>query len=342
MKMRRALTAAATAVAAVAVIAPHRPCRLRDGGAWTAFSMTLTNTTDKALEKVQPFLAVASAENVEGPLLELETEYYDAKAVRWTTFRETTPDELFGSLAIGPRTTVTLKLRTRVVKNAEPGAGYALAAADYRNSDGSCGSAKETWHDFTMLPAGKTSMPSPAPAPAAPAAQAASAATLPTCRDLDTAYGEYHPNIFAGRVFGIPKSIPLGTRWTTYTATLTNASPKELKSFRLGAVLESYLYNEGERDLSPYGDLQYWDTSRRAWKTLRRAGGNAGGSVPAATTLKPRESVHVQLRFRVGEDLPRGQAYDASTGITGTFTDRYRGMNCTSDGLAIGYFYPRR
>ncbi|WP_327303084.1 hypothetical protein OG730_05325 [Streptomyces sp. NBC_01298] len=304
--------------------------------------MTLTNTTDKALEKVQPFLAVASAENVEGPLLELETEYYDAKAVRWTTFRETTPDELFGSLAIGPRTTVTLKLRTRVVKNAEPGAGYALAAADYRNSDGSCGSAKETWHDFTMLPAGKTSMPSPAPAPAAPAAQAASAATLPTCRDLDTAYGEYHPNIFAGRVFGIPKSIPLGTRWTTYTATLTNASPKELKSFRLGAVLESYLYNEGERDLSPYGDLQYWDTSRRAWKTLRRAGGNAGGSVPAATTLKPRESVHVQLRFRVGEDLPRGQAYDASTGITGTFTDRYRGMNCTSDGLAIGYFYPRR
>ncbi|MEU9497996.1 hypothetical protein [Streptomyces sp. NPDC048196] len=177
---------------------------------------------------------------------------------------------------------------------------------------------------------------------AAPASQAAPAADIPTCYDLDTAYGQYHNNTFVGRSFGIPKSITLGTHWTTYTATLTNASAKELKSFELSAKLGSHVYNEGERDLSPYGDLQYWDTSQHAWKPLRKTGGNAGGTIPAPKTLKPRESVHVQLRFRVGKDLPLDQAYDAFTGLTGTFVDRYRNMDCTAHGDAVGSFYPRK
>ncbi|PJN36207.1 hypothetical protein CG747_34295 [Streptomyces sp. CB02959] len=177
---------------------------------------------------------------------------------------------------------------------------------------------------------------------AAPASQAAPAAEIPTCYDVDTAYGEYHNNTFVGRSFGIPKSITLGTQWTTYTATLTNASAKELKSFELSAKLGSYIYNEGERDLSPYGDLQYWDTSQNAWKTLRQAEGNAGGTIPGPKTLKPRESVHVQLRFRVGEDLPMNQTYDAFTYLTGTFVDRYRDTDCTAHGDAGGTFSPRK
>ncbi|BDM69927.1 hypothetical protein HEK616_34140 [Streptomyces nigrescens] len=174
---------------------------------------------------------------------------------------------------------------------------------------------------------------------AAPASQAAPAAELPKCSDLDT--GVYH-NTLVGRSFGIPKSIALGTQWTTYTATLTNASTKELKSFELSAKLGSYVYNEGERDLSPYGDLQYWDTSQRAWKTLRQADGKARGTIPAPKTLKPRESVHAQLRFRVGKDLPLDHAYDAFTGLTGSFVDRYRDTDCTADVDEVGGFYPRK
>lgn len=41
---------------------------------------------------------------------------------------------------------------------------------------------------------------------ATPASQAAPAAKIPTCYDLDTAYGQYHDNTFVGRSFGIPKS----------------------------------------------------------------------------------------------------------------------------------------
>ncbi|MFI1304091.1 hypothetical protein [Streptomyces sioyaensis] len=314
--------------------------------------MTLTNTTGKALGEVQPFLLVSSAEDVDRPYWELETEYRDAKTGRWKTFHDAAPEDLFGFFAVGPRSAVTLQLRTRVVKDAKPGAGYALAAGDYRNRDGSCGSTKEAWYDFTVLPRGAkptqpattepgepggTAEPSHS---AAPASQAAPAAEIPTCYDVSN--GQYRNNALVGRSFGIPKSIPLGTQWTTYTATLTNASVKELKSLELRAKLGSYVYNEGERDLSPYGDLQYWDASQRAWKTLRQADGNAGGSVPGPKTLKPRESVHVQLRFRVSKDLPLDQTYDAFTGLTGTFVDRYRDTDCTSHGDADGGFYPRK
>ncbi|MGX1974556.1 hypothetical protein [Streptomyces kronopolitis] len=174
---------------------------------------------------------------------------------------------------------------------------------------------------------------------AAPASQAASAAKLPKCSEVSN--GQYENNALVGRAVGIPASIALGAHWTTYTATLTNTSAKELRSFDVSADLGSYVYNEGEHDLSPYGDLQYWDTSQRAWKTLRRANGNAGGTLPAPKTLKPRESVHAQLRFRVRKDLPLDHAYDAFTGLTGTFADRYHGTNCTSDGVALGGFSPR-
>ncbi|MCF3147688.1 hypothetical protein [Streptomyces platensis] len=173
---------------------------------------------------------------------------------------------------------------------------------------------------------------------AAPASQAAPAADIPSCYDVSN--GQYHNNALVGRTFGIPKAITLGTHWMTYTATLTNTSAKELKSFELNAKLGSYIYNEGERDLSPYGDLQYWDTSQRAWKTLRQAGGNAGGTVPGPKTLKPRESVHMQLRFRVSKDLPLDQTYDAYTGLTGTFIDRYHDTECTSNGDATDSFSP--
>ncbi|WP_405746515.1 LPXTG cell wall anchor domain-containing protein [Streptomyces sp. NBC_01525] len=144
------------------------PRRLAAGGAWTPFSMTLTNTTGKPLEKVQPFLYVSSAEDVDRPYWELETEYRDAKTGRWKTFHDAEPDDLFGFFAVGPRSTLTLQLRTRMVKDAKPGAGYALAAGDYRNRDGSCGSAKEAWYDFALLPAGAKPTQPPATEPGEP------------------------------------------------------------------------------------------------------------------------------------------------------------------------------
>ncbi|MEW1659469.1 MULTISPECIES: hypothetical protein [unclassified Streptomyces] len=49
----------------------------------------------------------------------------------------------------------------------------------------------------------------------------------------------------------------------------------------------------------------------------------------------------MQLRFRVGKDLPLDHNYDAFTGLTGTFVDRYHDTACTVQGDAVGAFYPR-
>ncbi|MEV5123370.1 hypothetical protein AB0K49_11235 [Streptomyces decoyicus] len=144
------------------------PRQLTAGGAWTPFSMTLANTTGKPLEEVQPFLLVSSAADVDRPYWELETEYRDAKTGRWKTFHDAEPADLFGFFAVGPHSSVTLQLRTRAVKDAKPGAGYALAAGDYRNRDGSCGSAKEAWYDFTILPAGAKPTQPPTAKPGEP------------------------------------------------------------------------------------------------------------------------------------------------------------------------------
>ncbi|MFD5396896.1 LPXTG cell wall anchor domain-containing protein [Streptomyces sp. NPDC127097] len=130
--------------------------------------MKLSNTTGKPLGQVLPFLRVSSAEDVDRPYWELETEYRDAKTGRWKTFHDAEPEDLFGFFDVGPRGSITLQLRTRVVKDAKPGAGYALAAGDYRNRDGSCGSAKEAWYDFTILPAGAKPTQSPTAKPDEP------------------------------------------------------------------------------------------------------------------------------------------------------------------------------
>ncbi|MFK8843994.1 hypothetical protein [Streptomyces sp. Ac-502] len=141
------------------------PAQLVAGGAWTRFTMTLSNTTGKAMEQVQPFLHVSSSQDVDRPFWELDTEYHDLKTGTWKTFHDAETRTLFGSFAIGAHQSVTLELRTRVVKNAKPGSGFMLAAGDYRNRDGSCGSAKETWVDFTMLPAGSKPAQPPATKP---------------------------------------------------------------------------------------------------------------------------------------------------------------------------------
>lgn len=173
---------------------------------------------------------------------------------------------------------------------------------------------------------------------AAPVAQAAPAEEMPPCHEI----GGHHNQAFVGRSFGVPQSITLGTKWNTFNATLTNTSKKEMKSFSLSAKVSNHVYNPGERYLSPYADLQYWDPAQKAWKTLRE-GEVASGAVPAPKALKPRESVHVQLRFRVREGLPLGdQAYDAYAYLTGTFVDRYNGMDCTVSDVAGDTFYIRK
>ncbi|WP_416518872.1 LAETG motif-containing sortase-dependent surface protein [Streptomyces achromogenes] len=144
------------------------PTQLAADGPWSPFSMTLTNTTGKTLNEVKPYLEVTSAADVGWPEEELKTEYHDPKSGRWKAYDGQGPGRLFDTMTVAPHSTLTFQLRTHAVKNAKPAAGYLFAAADYRNRDGSCGSSKEGWYDFTILPVGAKPTQSPTAKPSDP------------------------------------------------------------------------------------------------------------------------------------------------------------------------------
>ncbi|WP_399082222.1 LPXTG cell wall anchor domain-containing protein [Streptomyces sp. BBFR2] len=152
------------------------PRELVAGGVWSSFTLTLSNTTGKALEQVQPYLEMASSEQVDRPYWEMETEYHDARTGKWESFHDKSSGEVFGTFALGAHSTRTLELRTHMVKTAKPGAGYAVAAGDFRNGDGSCGSSKETWSDLKLLPAGAKPTQPPTGKPGTPDEPGATAA----------------------------------------------------------------------------------------------------------------------------------------------------------------------
>ncbi|WP_274918068.1 hypothetical protein [Streptomyces sp. WZ-12] len=106
-------------------------------------------------------------------------------------------------------------------------------------------------------------------------------------------------------VNGLPHQLAAGGAWNPFSMTLTNTTGKLL------AEVQPFLVVSSAEDVDP-------------------------------KTLKPRESVHVQLRFRVGKDLPLDHDYDAYTGLTGTFVDRYHDRACTVQGQAVGTFSPRQ
>ncbi|GGS01896.1 MULTISPECIES: LAETG motif-containing sortase-dependent surface protein [Streptomyces] len=148
------------------------PTQLVADGPWSPFSMTLTNTTGKTLNEVKPFLYMTYAAEVDFPNWYLETEYRDPKSGRWKSYNDLRPARLMDVVTVGPHSTLTFQLRTHAVKNAKPTDGYIFAAADYRNRDGSCGSSKEGWYDFTILPVGAKPTQSPTARPGEPSGTA--------------------------------------------------------------------------------------------------------------------------------------------------------------------------
>ncbi|WP_381564809.1 LAETG motif-containing sortase-dependent surface protein [Streptomyces eurythermus] len=144
------------------------PTQLAADGPWSPYSMTLTNTTGKTLNEVRPFLYITSAADINWPYEELKTEYRVAKSGRWKAYDGQGPSRLFDTMTVGPHSTLTFQLRTHAVKNAKPAGGFLFAAADYRNRDGSCGTSKEGWYDFTILPVGAKPTQSPTAGPGEP------------------------------------------------------------------------------------------------------------------------------------------------------------------------------
>ncbi|MFJ5679635.1 LPXTG cell wall anchor domain-containing protein [Streptomyces sp. NPDC093097] len=124
------------------------------GADWSQASITVTNTSDKAMERVRPQPYIASSEIVDRQYDELEAEFRNPVTGKWLTFEDATIDSEFTGFPVAAHSTVTLPLRVRAIVSAKPGAGYAIIEGTFYNKDGSCGDSNHEQYDFKILPAG--------------------------------------------------------------------------------------------------------------------------------------------------------------------------------------------
>ncbi|UJB45892.1 hypothetical protein [Streptomyces sp. A1-5] len=120
---------------------------------WSRSSITVTNTSDKAMERVRPARYISSAEIVDRPYEELGAQFRNPVNGKWLTFEDATIDSEFTGFPVAAHSTVTLPLGIRAIGSAKPGAGYAIIEGSFHNKDGSCGDSNHEEYDFTILPA---------------------------------------------------------------------------------------------------------------------------------------------------------------------------------------------
>ncbi|MER6048004.1 LAETG motif-containing sortase-dependent surface protein [Streptomyces sp. NPDC001793] len=124
------------------------------GADWSLSSITVTNTSDKAMERVRPAPYISSAEIVDTPYYELEGEFRNPVTGKWLSFEDATVDSVFTGFPVAAHSTVTLPLRVRATSGAKPGKGYAIIEGSFHNKDGSCGDSNHEEYHFKILPAG--------------------------------------------------------------------------------------------------------------------------------------------------------------------------------------------
>ncbi|CAL9291476.1 hypothetical protein [Streptomyces sp. SudanB182_2057] len=171
---------------------------------------------------------------------------------------------------------------------------------------------------------------------AAPVSQAADA-PVPLCTEVGA--GKYRESPTVTRSFGIPDRLTPSSHWTAFTSTITNASSIEFESFKVVGWALNYDDNMDNAYLGQYIDLQYWDASQHLWKTLR----GSRAPIPAPDTLKPRKSLHLQMRLKLREDVPMKPGEEILGGVTigGSWVEPSRN-NCVGHTSSGGQFWAEK
>ncbi|MFH8347805.1 LPXTG cell wall anchor domain-containing protein [Streptomyces sp. NPDC018045] len=123
------------------------------GADWSHSSLTLTNTSDEAMDRIRPEPFITSSEIVSYPYWELQAEIRDPRTGRWVSFDDAINEGEFTGLSLAAHSTRTLSLRIRAIDTAKPGDGYAIMEGTFFNKDGSCGGSNHAEYRFKILPA---------------------------------------------------------------------------------------------------------------------------------------------------------------------------------------------
>ncbi|MFD3515892.1 hypothetical protein [Streptomyces sp. NPDC058657] len=135
---------------------------------------------------------------------------------------------------------------------------------------------------------------------AVPAAHAAdTAAELPACYDVSTAFGDYEQKLIKADISRITGPVVGGGPWEPFTVTVTSTAAADVQGVTQQVTFGRQTEN-GEDQPGPYLDVEYKSNKTGQWVALE----GSGGALEPIGTLKPKQSVTHELRMRVSKDVP--------------------------------------
>ncbi|MFJ2443127.1 MULTISPECIES: LPXTG cell wall anchor domain-containing protein [unclassified Streptomyces] len=133
------------------------PGRITAGSGWHAFTLRATNTSDKALGKIDwaLFIDNESFDEDESKWLGTFTQVeFQDKSGKWLSAGELGTGIYIGDTTLGAKAYVDLKLRLNIGAKAPAGNGYAVGLAAYTDSDTNCTLPSYSDWEFEVLSAG--------------------------------------------------------------------------------------------------------------------------------------------------------------------------------------------
>ncbi|MFF3321412.1 LAETG motif-containing sortase-dependent surface protein [Streptomyces sp. NPDC002889] len=175
-------------------------------------------------------------------------------------------------------------------------------------------------------PAPSASASETAPAPSASASETAPAPTPSTstpgedeedpneeflyCEELDE---DFEEKALGVKISGLPGKIVAGSGWESFNLTISNNSKADLKGVAFWAEVENYEYEDEDKFLSKYIDLEFRIPGTNEWE---RIGDDeyAGDYFWGVETMKSQDFVKIDLRVNIDKNAPAGDSYSFGTG----------------------------
>ncbi|WP_234312060.1 LAETG motif-containing sortase-dependent surface protein [Streptomyces griseus] len=137
------------------------PGKIVAGSGWHNFALTAANHSDTSLGTVQ-WLALVDNDSLsddENDWLSTyaKLEYFDPKTKSWQSIADVVGNGIFfGQTSLGPKKTVTIKLRVDITAKAPVGDGFTVGLGGYVDEEKNCVHSAYGQFEFTVLKPGSS------------------------------------------------------------------------------------------------------------------------------------------------------------------------------------------
>ncbi|TLQ48229.1 LPXTG cell wall anchor domain-containing protein [Streptomyces marianii] len=147
---------------------------------------------------------------------------------------------------------------------------------------------------------------------------------LPYCEEVDENFEERALDV---QISGLPGKIVAGSAPEEFNLTITNRSETDLKQVAFYAEVENYEYEDADKFLSKYVDLEFKLPGTNEWVGI----GNeerAGDYFWGVETMKSQDFVKIDLRLTIDKNAPAGDSYSFGSG---GYLGDVKGQECIAE-----------